>query len=166
MTKVRIRKATARDLPAINRVYNHYVLHSTCTYQETPRIAPEAREWFSDHDRFHPITVATLDGVVVGWASLSRFHARSAYRFTVENSVYIDKDHHRQGIGSLLLADLLNRARALGHRAVIAGISADQRASIAIHARFGFKKVGHLRKVGFKFGRWLDAVYMELLLDQ
>ena len=166
MKKVCLRLATARDLPAITRIYNDYVLHSTSTYQETPRTPAEARKWFADHDAAHPITVATIDGQVVGWASISRFHARSAYRFTVENSVYIDRNHHRKGIGSLLMTDLIARARAHGHHAIIALIDASQKASVAIHAKFGFKKAGRLRHVGLKFGRWLDVIYMELLLDQ
>jgi phosphinothricin acetyltransferase len=100
----------------------------------------------------------------VGWGSLSAYHARSAYRRTVENSVYVHHQHHGRGIGSLLLEDLIARAREVGHRVIIAAIDADQPASIALHAKFDFKKVGHFKQVGFKFGRWLNVVYMELLL--
>jgi phosphinothricin acetyltransferase len=100
----------------------------------------------------------------VGWGSLSAYHARSAYRRTVENSVYVHHDYHGRGIGSLLLEDLIRRARKAGHRVIIAAIDAEQPASIALHSKFDFKHVGHFKQVGFKFGHWLDVVYMELLL--
>jgi len=161
-----IRPATAADLYAINAIYNHYVHHSTCTYQEEPSTPEERAAWFAAHGTQHPVTVAESDGEVVGWGSLSRFHPRSAYRRTVENSVYVRVDLHRRGIGAALLADLIDRSAALGHHAIIAGIDAEQTASVAIHRRFGFEHVGHLRQVGFKFGRWLDVIYMERVLTQ
>jgi L-amino acid N-acyltransferase len=160
-----IRPATEADLVAINEIYNHYVLHSTCTYQEEPETIESRRQWFNHHGEEHPIIVTVADGRVIGWGSLSAYHARSAYRRTVENSVYVHHQHHRKGIGSLLLEELINRARTLGHRAIIAGIDADQAASVALHAKFQFENVGHLKQVGFKFGRWLDVIYMELLLN-
>ena len=162
--QVVVRPAARPDLAAVNDIYNHYVLHSTCTYQEEPDTIAARRQWLDHHTGKHPVIVAELNDEVVGWASLSPYHPRSAYRRTVENSVYVDHQHHRRGIGSLLLQDLIVRARALGHRAIIAGIDSDQPGSIALHERFQFRKVGHLSQVGFKFGRWLDVIYMELLL--
>ena len=163
-TAVAIRPATESDLVAINDIYNHYVLHSTCTYQTEPE-TPEAREaWFAHHGPPHPITVALSGGGVVGWGSLSRFHPRAAYGRTVENSVYVHPDHQRQGIGRAILADLIERAAALGHHTIIAGIDAEQAPSVAIHAAHGFVQVGRLKEVGFKFGRWLDVVYMQKIL--
>jgi len=161
-----IRAATPADLGAINDIYNHYVLHSTCTYQEEPELLEGRRQWFEHHSDRHPVIVAEVAGQVIGWGSLSAYHARSAYRRTVENSVYVHHELHRRGIGSLLLQDLISRARNLGHRAIIAGIDADQPTSVALHAKFGFEEVGHLKQVGFKFGRWLDVIYMELLLKE
>lgn len=161
---VAIRPATESDLGAINDIYNHYVLHSTCTYQEVPEPIESRQRWFQHHGPQHPVIVAEESGSVVGWGSLSAYHPRSAYRHTVENSVYVHHQHHRRGVGSIILADLIARSKTLGHRAIIAGIDADQVASVALHDRFGFQKVGHLKQVGFKFGRWLDVVYMELLL--
>ena len=161
-----IRAGTPADLGAINDIYNHYVLHSTCTYQEEPEPLEGRRQWFEHHGDRHPIIVAEVDGRVAGWGSLSPYHARSAYRRTVENSVYVHHELHRRGIGSLLLQDLITRARRLDHRAIIAGIDADQPASVALHVKFGFEEVGHLKQVGFKFGRWLDVIYMELLLKE
>ena len=164
-TAITIRPATESDLVAINDIYNHYVQHSTCTYQEEPESLDGRRQWFRHHGDKHPVIVAEAGGRVVGWGSLSPYHARSAYRRTVENSVYVHHQHHRRGVGSLLLHELIVRARSLGHHAIIAGIDADQPASVALHAKFHFKPVGHLEHVGFKFGRWLDVIYMELILD-
>jgi L-amino acid N-acyltransferase len=161
---ITIRPAVKSDLKVINDIYNHYVLHSTCTYQEQPEPLDGRQKWFAHHGPEHPITVAVEKNKVVGWGSLSAYHARSAYRRTVENSVYVHHQHHRRGIGSLLLEDLIVRARKVGHRVIIAAIDADQPASIALHAKFKFQKVGHFKQVGFKFGRWLDVVYLELLL--
>lgn len=164
-TSVTVRAAVEADLVAINEIYNHYVLQSTSTYQEELEPIEGRRQWFRRHGPQHPVTVAESNGRVVGWGSLSSFHPRSAYRRTVENSLYVHHEQHRRGIGSLLLHDLIVRARALGHRAVIGLIDADQKASIALHTKFQFEKVGHLKQVGFKFDRWLDVVYMELLLE-
>ncbi len=164
MTPPRIRLATPADLPAINAIYNHYVACSTCTYQEEPSTIDERAAWFAAHGAEHPITVAELGGDVVGWASLSRFHPRSAYRRTVENSVYVRHDVHRRGVGGALLADSIERAAALGHHTILALIDAGQAGSIALHARFGFAEVAHLRQVGFKFGRWLDVIYMQRMV--
>jgi phosphinothricin acetyltransferase len=157
-----IRPAIEADLPAINDIYNHYVLHSTCTYQEEPETLEDRQRWFRHHGEKHPVIVAEADGQVAGWGSLSPFHPRSAYRHTVENTVYIHHALLHQGIGSLLLQELIDRSGNLGHRAIIALIDGDQAASVALHAKFGFDKAGHLKGVGFKFGRWLDVVYMQL----
>lgn len=157
-----IRTATEADLTAINDIYNHYVLHSTCTYQEQPETMDDRQRWFRRHREKHPVTVALELDQVVGWGSLTPYHERSAYRFTVENSVYVHHEHHRRGIGTHLLADLIWRSRELGHRIIIAAIDGDQAASVAMHAKFHFEKVGHLNRIGFKFGRWLDVIYMEL----
>ena len=160
-----LRPAAESDLVAINDIYNYYVLHSTCTYQEEPEPLEGRRRWFNYHGDKHPVIVAAAaDGQVVGWGSLSPFHERSAYRRTVENSIYIHHQYHRRGVGSLLLRELIVHARKLGHRVIIAGIDGEQTASVAFHSKFHFEKAGQLKQVGFKFGRWLDVIYMELCL--
>src|SRR5215469_4259817 len=126
-----IRSATESDLVAINDIYNHYVLHSICTYQEEPELLDSRRQWFQHHGPKHPIIVAETDGRVVGWGSLSAFHERSAYRHTVEISVYVHHQYHRHGIGSILLQELIVLARNAGHRAIIAGIDSEQAGSVA-----------------------------------
>lgn len=158
------RLATMDDLPAINVIYNHYVTHSTCTYQTEPTTAVERAEWFAAHGAEHPVIVAVEGGEVIGWGSLSRFHVRAAYRHSVEDSVYVRHDALGKGLGSLLLGELVRMAGEIGHHTVLGGISADQEASIALHAKFGFEKVSHLKEVGFKYGRWLDVVWMQRML--
>lgn len=164
MTAPLIRPARVEDLDAINAIYNHFVLHSTCTYQEQPSTAAERAAWFAAHGPDYPITVAERDSVVVGWGSLSKFHPRSAYRRTVENSVYVRHDLHRQGVGSALLGDLIDRGRAVGHHSIIGLIDSGQPGSLALHDKHGFVEVGRLREVGIKFGRWGDVVYMQRML--
>jgi L-amino acid N-acyltransferase len=160
-----LRLATEADLPAINDIYNHYVLTSTTTYQEVPDTLDDRRAWFRNREPRHVVTVAEVDGQVVGWASLNVFRARSAYRFSCENSVYVDHRFFRRGLGGALLADSIERAKVAGFRTIVAGIDADQAASIALHARQGFEAVGRFTRVGFKFGRWLDVVFMQLMLE-
>ena len=161
---VQIRPATVEDLAAINDIYNYFVASSTCTYQEEPETMRGRHAWFEAHGPAHPVTVAVLAGEVVGWGALSPYHRRSAYRHTVENSVYVAHTHHNRGIGRLLLADLIDRARAIGHRSIIGVIDGDQTGSIALHVKMGFIEVGRMREIGFKFGRWLDVVYLQLML--
>jgi L-amino acid N-acyltransferase YncA len=164
MSALRIRPASESDLEAINEIYNYYVLHSTCTYQEQPETSEDRKSWFTERSEKHPVTVALSDEQIVGWGSISLFRTRAAYRHTVENAVYVRHGFHRQGIGSLLLKDLIERARAVGHHAIIGAIDAEQAGSIALHSKFGFQMVGRLKQVGFKFERWLDVIYMELML--
>lgn len=160
----RVRPAAAADLDGINAIFNHYVLHSTCIWEDAPETADGRRAWLAAHDASHPVIVAEEAGAVVGWASLSAYNGRPGWRHTVEDSVYVHPDRLGRGIGSRLLADLLDRAARLGHRAVVAAICSDQPASIRLHVRHGFAEVGRLREVGFKFGRWLDAVHMQRLV--
>ncbi|MBC7855963.1 MAG: N-acetyltransferase family protein [Pirellulaceae bacterium] len=162
---VTIRLAIAADLPAINEIYNYYVHRSTCTYQLEPETEAARQEWFEQHSPArHPVTVALLDEAVVGWGALSPFRPRAAYAWSVEASVYIRHDVHRRGIGKALLLDLIARAKAAGHHTLVGGASADQTASLALQESLGFQRVGYLREVGFKFGRWLDVVYSQLML--
>ena len=160
-----IRSAIADEAAAISAIYNHYVHHSTCTYQEEPETLADRQRWLAEHIGAHVVRVATeADGTVVGWASLSPYHRRSAYRYTVENSIYLRHDCLGRGLGTRLLADLIAQARQGGFHSIIGGADAEQVASLALHRRAGFQQVAHLRQVGFKFGRWLDVVYLQLAL--
>ncbi len=113
-----------------------------------------------------PVLVAEQDGRVVGWCSLSSFRAAYTQFGTLEDSVYVHHEFHRRGIGRRLLAALIEHGRREGLHSILANISADQEASIALHESFGFRKVAHLRQVGRKFDRWLDAVYLQLMLAE
>jgi phosphinothricin acetyltransferase len=159
-----LREASSRDAQAIGVIYNHYVVSSTCTFQTEPDTEAQRAAWLAEHGERYPVIVAEAGGEVVGWGSLSRYLRRAAYAPTVENSVYVREDQHGRGIGSALLAELIRRGTALGYHSILAGISADQAASVALHQKFDFVKVGHLREVGFKFGRRLDVLWFQRML--
>jgi len=164
---MQVRPATRADLPAIHDIYNEAVLNTTASYDYEPRNMEHRVAWFDAHEQQRlPIFVA-VDGEsrVTGWSSLSRYHDREGYRFTVENTIYVAAPRRGKGVGTLLLPPLIEAARALGLRAIIAAIDGENVASIRLHARFGFAHVGHFKQVGFKFNRWLDVVYMEKLID-
>jgi phosphinothricin acetyltransferase len=142
------------------------VLNTTATYDYEPRTLEHRTQWFEERqrDRYAVLVAVDNDGRVAGWSALNPYHARIGYQFTSENSVYVAADMRGKGIGKLLLAPLLEAAKARGLHAIIAAIDADNEASIRLHAKFGFEKVGHFKQTGFKFNRWLDLVYMEKLL--
>src|SRR5439155_5794236 len=162
MDAIVIRLAGEGDLAAIEGIYNWYIPRSTCTYQEEVEPFENRVRWFAGHDVKHPVTLA-LDGggEIVGWGALSAFRERAAYRHTVENSVYVRHDRQGRGFGSALLADLIARAGALGHHTLIAGIDAEQIASVRLHEKFGFEVCAHMKQVGYKFDRWLDVIFMQ-----
>ncbi len=159
-----IRLADAADFGAITDIYNHYVAVSTTTYDDEPVTADERRRQYESRPAIHPVTVAVRDGEIIGFGALNPFRARNGYRFTVENSVYVRSDCHRQGVGSAILTDQIERARTLGLHVIVAVIDSEQTASVALHARHGFTEVGRMPQIGTKFGRWLDVVFMELVL--
>jgi L-amino acid N-acyltransferase YncA len=159
-----IRLARLTDLPDINAIYNHYVLDSTASYQNEPETLEDRGRWFHAHSVAHPVLVAEIDGRVIGWGSLSRYHPRAAYAHTVEDSIYIHYGHHHKGVGRALLGRLQDLGREAQHHSIVALISADQLPSIALHRSCGFIEVGRLREVGNKFSRWLDVVFMQCML--
>ena len=162
---IEIRAAEERDVPAIRDIYNHEVLHGWATFDIEPKSLEERLEWFRETTTPpHCLIVAEEAGVVVGWGSLRPFRVKAAYRFTVENSVYIHQDHRGCGIGTLILPRLIELAREGGFHSIIAGISEANDASVRLHRRFGFADVGIEKEVGYKFERWLDVTWMQLML--
>jgi phosphinothricin acetyltransferase len=163
-----IRPANEADLPAINAIYNHYVVTSTTTYDLTPLPLEDRQRWFADRDKIHPVLVVTTqaDGAekIVGWGSLNVFRSKPGYRFTVENSVYVHPDHQRQGIGSAIIQHQIQQAKELDLHAIVAGIGAEQTASIALHGKHGFVEVARFPEIGRKFDQWLDVVFMQRLI--
>lgn len=162
---VRVRPAREDDVESINDIYNHYVLSSCCTYQTEPSTLEERLYWFDNHQAIYPVIVAEVSGLVVGWASISPFHERQAYRQTVETSIYVHHACHGQGVGSILMQELLQISKRLEYHVLMSLIDSSQEASLALHEKFGFVRCGHLSQVGFKFGKYLDVVYMQKTFD-
>ena len=155
-----IRAAVYSDLPAILEIYNESVQNSTASYDLEPRDMAAQLRWFENHRAgAYPIIVAIHWRKVVGWASLSPFHSRPGYGHTVEDSIYVASRNRGKGYGSSLLNALLQEANTKYH-VVMALIDGDNKASIHIHEKAGFKNVGVMREVGRKFDRWLDVVIM------
>lgn len=161
---VTIRDALETDLDAINDIYNHYVLNSTSTFHETPLSLEGRRQWWFEHGEKYPVLVAEDGGKVVGWADLSAYSGRCAYRQTVANGIYLRPDACGKGLGRRLLGELLERGRSAGYHSVIAVVAAEQTASVGLHKALGFVEVGQLREVGFKFGRRLDVLFLQRML--
>jgi L-amino acid N-acyltransferase YncA len=163
---MKVQHATHDDLPGILEIYNEAVANTTASYDYEPRTLDHRIAWFDDHVKNNlPVFVALNEpGRVLGWSALNRYHDRMGYQFTAENSVYVAANLRGKGIGKLLMHPLIDAARQRGLHAILAGIDAENEASIRLHTSFGFVKVAHFKQVGFKFGRWLDVVYMELLL--
>jgi L-amino acid N-acyltransferase YncA len=160
-----IEDATDGDLPRIVEIYNDAIANSTAVFSDEPVTVERQREWM--HARRaagNPVIVARRDGAVVGFASYGEFRTSPGYRLTVEHSVYVLAAQRRQGIGGRLLGELLERARRAGKHAALAGIDAENHASLRMHEELGFREVGRLPEVARKFERWLDLVLMELVL--
>ena len=166
MSDAVIRPATPADLQAITDIYEDAVRYGTATFELTPPdLAEMTRRFNALCGGGFPYLVATIDGSVAGYAYAGHYRARPAYRFTIENSVYIAPSSHRRGIGTALLAELIALSTTQGFRQMIAviGDSANA-ASIGVHDRAGFDTIGTFPNVGFKFGRWLDTVLMQRAL--
>ena len=158
-----LRDATEADLPAVAAIYGHHVLHGLASFEEAPPGVDELRRRFEGvRELGLPYLACAERGQLVGYAYASLFRTRSAYRFTLEDSVYVKPGLARKGIGRLLLGALLERSTALGYRQMVAviGDSANA-ASIELHAALGFLRCGLLRSTGYKFGRWVDTVMMQ-----
>jgi L-amino acid N-acyltransferase YncA len=163
---VRVRLATIDDAEATRAIYNREVSGSTVTFDLVPRTIEAQRAWIAAHAGAHPAVVAADDGTgaVAGFGSLSAYRDRPAYSTTVEDSVYVHHDWRGQGIGRLLLAELVRLATVHGFHSVMARIVGGHEASIRLHESCGFALVGVEREVGRKFGRWLDVALMQRLL--
>ena len=160
-----IRPATPADLPAILAIYNDAVLHTTASYDLEPSTLEQRATWFAErtHHGF-PILVAELEGVVTAFGAYGAFRTKPGYRFAVEHSLYVAPEWRGRGLGRAMLAQLIRLAQADGMHAMIGGVDAENAASIALHTSLGFVEVARFREVGHKFGRWLDIIFLELLL--
>jgi len=163
---IEVRDAIADDLPAILEIYNDVIATTTAVYRDDPATLDDRQAWWQARvTQGYPVLVAHDDGAVLGFASFGDFRAWPGYRFTVEHTVHVRSDCRGRGVGHLLMTDVLRRGRELGKHVMVAGVDAENAGSIRFHERLGFERVGHLHEVGFKFGRRLDLVFLQKMLD-
>ena len=163
-----VRPATPQDIPAIQSIYAHHVLKGLASFEEVPPAAEEMHRRYDDIVKQGlPYLAAEENGELLGYGYCSLYRTRSAYRYTLEDSIYVKEGRQGKGIGKAVLAELIARCTALNYRQIVAviGDSANA-ASIGVHASLGFVRAGLLRSTGFKFGRWVDSVYMQLPLGE
>ncbi len=147
-------------------IFNEAILHSTALYDYKPRTLTMMRSWFEakTQGRYPVIGLETGDGELMGFASLGSFRTWPAYKYTVEHSVYVDTRFRGQGVGRRLLEEIIEAARRMDYHVLIGAIDASNTVSLALHARTGFTHCGTIRQAGFKFGRWLDLDFYQLIL--
>lgn len=162
-----IRDATADDAAAIAAIYNHFILHSSISFEEEPVPHAVMAQRIADVHALGLPWLAVDDhaGTLLGYAYATRWRVRRAYRHSVETSVYLHRDAAGRGLGAALYGALLQRLRACGCHLAIGGIAQPNPASVALHEKMGFEQVAMFREVGFKFGRWIDVGYWQLTLD-
>jgi L-amino acid N-acyltransferase len=158
-----LRAARPDDVAALAEIYNEAVRTTVATFDTEPRSHAAQAEWLAHHGPRHPVLVAEVAGTVVGWASLSPWSDRKAYDRTAEVSFYVRSDHRGQGIGGRLLRANVQAADALGYHCLLARIAEPNDVSLHLHEAAGFRRVGVMRQVGFKFGRWIDVQLLERL---
>ena len=165
---IKIREATLYDAPVIHAIYSKAVLYGTASWELTPPDLDEIRRrMVAILEKGFPYFVATIDGQVVGYTYASSYRSRLGYRFTVENSIYVDPSYQRRGIARKLMQNLIDKCAAQGFRQMIAVIGdSDNTQSIEFHRSLGFTHAALLKNIGFKFGRWLDSVQMQLALGE
>ena len=160
-----IRPYTEKDIPAILAIINDNILHSTSLYDYEPRTLEKQTALLAEKcNKNFPVIVAEINGKLAGFGMYGEFRFRDAYRFTVEHSVYVSADFKGKGVGSELLQTLIQLAKQQGLHTMVGVIDAENLNSIRFHEKFGFEKVGVIKESGFKFGRWLDSVFMQKML--
>jgi phosphinothricin acetyltransferase len=160
-----IRSATVADAEAIGAIYNHYIRETIVTFEEEPVSAADMRSRIEEVAAASlPWLVAEQAGAVVGYARATKWRPRSAYRFSVESTIYLAPQHAGAGLGTMLYRELISQLNQRGLHRVIGGVALPNAASVALHEKLGFRKVAHFGEVGFKLGRWIDVAYWELAL--
>lgn len=163
---IRVRHATEKDIPEMLSIYNDIILNTTAVYDYKPHTLEMRQAWYrSKQEQGYPVFVADEEGAVVGFSSIGPFRNWAAYKYSVENSIYVKSDMRGRGIGKLLIPPVIEAARQLQMHTVIAGIDATNESSIRLHKSFGFEETAHFRQVGYKFGRWLDLKFFQLILN-
>ena len=162
---INVRQANENDLPAMLEIYNDIILNTTAVWHSDPHTVEMRREWYAiKKEQGYPVFVAEENGKLTGFSTIGPFRPWAGYRFTVENSVYVAAGSRGQGIANLLMQPLIDAAQEMSLHAIVAGIEATNEASIALHNKFGFVEVAHFKEVGFKFNRWMDLKFLELIL--
>ena len=160
-----VRNATENDLPQILEIYNDVIVNTTAVYDYEPHTLEMRKEWFkTKQQQGFPVFVAEENNIILGLSSIGPFRAWAAYKYSVENSVYVASDCRGKGIGKLLLQPLIETAKQLRLHTIIAGIDASNEASLKLHRYFGFNEVAHFKEVGYKFNRWLDLKFLQLII--
>lgn len=163
--EILIRKATFEDVPQILDIVNYSILHTTANYHYEVLPLEVQLKWFEDKQaNNHPVIVADFEGKAIGFGTYGMFREKIGYQFTVEHSVYVAESFIGKGIGGSLLNELIRIAKTEGYHVMVGGIDADNSGSIAFHKRHGFVENGIIKEAGFKFGRWLDLMFMQLIL--
>lgn len=164
--KIQIRPYKTEDTQVILDIINYNILHSTALYDYSIRTYDQQKNILEEKiAKQFPVIVAELEGKVVGFGMYSEFRFREAYKYTVEHSVYVDQNIHGKGIGRVLLQELIILAKQQGMHTMIGVIDAENQSSIDFHEKFGFKTAGIIKESGYKFDRWLDSVFMQLILE-
>ncbi|MBN4052143.1 MAG: phosphinothricin acetyltransferase [Bacteroidetes bacterium] len=153
------------DANALSKIYNYYILNSVVTFEETPLTVAEMKDRIQTNSSKFPWVVYEKDGQILGYAYAIEWKQRGAYKFSVESTVYLKQDEMNKGIGTALYAELIKRLTEMDIHAVIGGIALPNEASIALHEKLGFKKVAHFKEVGYKFEKWVDIGYWELMIN-
>ena len=162
---ITIRPADKNDLPRLLEIYNDIIINTTAIYSNEPHTLEMRTEWFENRkQQGFPVYVAELNNAIAGFATFGSFRSWPGYRHTVENSVYVAGEARGNGIAKALMPYIIADAKAMKMHAMVAGIDAENIASIKLHEQFGFIEVAHFKEVGFKFNRWLDLKFLELLL--
>jgi L-amino acid N-acyltransferase len=162
---ITVRQATENDLPQILDIYNDIIRNTTAVYYYEPHTLEMRKAWFDERKQLgFPIFVAEENGVVLGMSTIGPFRVPTAYLYSVENTVHVAVHARGKGVGKLLLAPLIEAAKELGMHTIIAGIDASNEVSLHLHKIFGFEEVAHFKQVGFKFDRWLDLKFLQLML--
>jgi L-amino acid N-acyltransferase len=163
---IKIRDANQTDLPQILDIYNDVIEQTTAVFSYTKHTMEMRAEWFQSRQQGKfPVYVAEHENKILGFSSYGPFRTWPAYQYTVENSVYVAKSHRGKGISKLLMKPLIEQAIRQQYHVIIAGIEASNQVSIRMHESFGFTEVAHFKEVGYKFGKWLDLKFLELILS-
>ncbi len=162
---ITVRHATENDLPQILDIYNDIIKNTTAVYYYEPHTLEMRKAWFDERQKWgFPIFVAEENDIILGMSTIGPFRVPTAYKYSVENTVHVAAHARGKGIGKLLLAPLIEAAKELGMHTIIAGIDASNGVSLHLHKSFGFEEVAHFKQVGFKFERWLDLKFLQLML--